>query len=179
MIGVFSPIPSWSCSYPFFSFSFFPSLDLPGNMVHMFILLPRKATPAFTLHTSTLPCFPNVQRFVRRNFKVFHNFQSWQLDHCLPSASYSENKLPFPLLSLIPIPRNFRMFCDFSKALFFQVTAEYLRQGHGSHTQVSSWDVAIPLLSKSSSWPQFPHCSLAPFQLPSFLRWGWFPALGN
>lgn len=87
-------------------------------MVHMFILLPGKAMPAFTLHSSTLPCFPNVQRFVRRNFKPFHNFQSWQLDRCLPSASCRENKLPFPLLSLIPIPRNFRMFCVLLQSFF-------------------------------------------------------------
>lgn len=92
-------------------FFFLPSLDLLGNMVHMFIILPVKATPAFTSHTSTLQCFPSVQRFARRNFKPFHNFQRWQLDHCLPAASCSENKLPFPLLSLIPIPRNFRMLC--------------------------------------------------------------------
>lgn len=122
---------------PFFFFFFSPSLDLPGNMVHMFILLPGKATPAFKLHTSALPCFTNVQRFVRKDFKAFYNFQSWQLDDCLPSASCNENKLPFPLLSLIPIPRNFRIFCDFSKALFLWVTAEYPRQGHGSHTRVS------------------------------------------
>lgn len=107
---------TYSLLISFIPFIFFfsfppPSLDLPGNMVHMFILLPRKATPALTLHTFTLPCFPNLQRFVRRNFKPFHNFQSWQLDHCLLSTSCSENKLPFPLLSLKPIPRNFQMFC--------------------------------------------------------------------
>lgn len=97
----FSPVPSWSHSCPI------------SLIIWSICLLSLQWKFHQHSHRTLLPlqCFPNVQQFARRNFKPFHSFQRWELDHCLPTASCSQNKLSFPLLSLKPIPRNFQTLC--------------------------------------------------------------------